>query len=395
MFLYLSLTVFWVESERDGYWFNLLVNRSVKKRVLESFRGSFVKVLLVIPSLGAGGAERVISGLANDWCHKNRCEVEVVVLSNSPDFYQMDERIKIHRLGYRGGQWWGGKIVSLISVLFGLRCLMRSISPDVCMSFIRESNIITILASRWLQLKVVISERDSSKAVVSQIYRLLRKKLYPLADGLIVQTEDYKDFILKEVGLVNLKVIPNPVRNIKCEIGNREKIIINVGRLIEEKGQEYLLRAFSLCKYAEDWKLVILGDGILKDSLICKANELGLMERVTFLGQTRDVDQWLCRSSIFAFTSISEGFPNALAEAMSASLACVSFSCVAGPRDLIVNGLNGYLVDVGDIAAFAKCIDELIQSVVLRSEFGLQAKITSEKLDFAYISKEYFDFLQR
>ena len=353
-----------------------------------------MKVLLVIPSLGAGGAERVISGLANDWCHKNRCEIEIAVLSNAPAFYQIDERIKIHRLGYRGGQGVFFKVFGLICVLFRLRKLMRSITPNVCMSFIRESNIITILASRWLGLKIVISERDSSKAIVSRVYRLLRKTLYPLADGLIVQTEDYKDFILKEVGLISLKVIPNPVRNIKCELGNREKIIVNVGRLIEEKGQGYLLEAFSLCKHAEDWKLVILGDGILKNSLISKADELGVIERVKFLGQTKDVDSWLCRSSVFAFSSISEGFPNALAEAMSASLPCVSFDCVAGPRDLINDGLNGYLVEVGDVAAFARRIDELIQSASLRAEIGCRAKSDSEKLDFAYISEEYFDFLQ-
>lgn len=350
-----------------------------------------MKILMVIPSLGSGGAERVLSGLANDWVSKKNCTIEIAVLSNSEDFYNINDEIKIHRLNYSSNG--SSKIINLIKLTFKLRLLVSKINPDICLSFIRESNIITALAIRGLDTKLVISERDSPTVAVSKLYQILRKKLYPLANGLIVQTNDYKKFVLNEIGDINQKVIPNPVRSINCLNKSKEKIIINVGRLIPVKGQVYLLEAFALCKNAKGWKLCILGDGILKETLMLKAKELGIEDRVIFVGATKNVDEWLCRASIFAFTSLSEGFPNALAEGMSASLACVSFNCVTGPSDLIQDGINGYLVGVRDVSTFANKLDILIKSDSLRERLGGNAKVSTKVLDFEIISQCYFDFL--
>lgn len=349
-----------------------------------------MKILMVIPSLGGGGSERVLSSLANDWTVNGICKVEIVVLTNTPDFYVIDDRIKIHRMGYAGGRF---KALALITTFLKLRLLIKNTKPDICLSFLRQSNIITLLSTIGLKNSVFISERDSPLVKVPKFFNILRKKLYPRANGIIVQTEDYKNFALKNLYSHNVAVIPNPVRDIKCNSDKREKIIINVGRLIPEKGQKYLLEAFSLCEKADEWKLVIVGDGILRDALVNRAKELGIDRRVTFVGTTKDVDHWLCKSSIFAFTSISEGFPNALAEAMSASLPCVSFNCMTGPKELITNDSNGYLVEVGDISTFADRIDRLMESEVNRKRLGIKAKESTERLDLTHISKQYFSFL--
>lgn len=350
-----------------------------------------MKVLMIIPSLGSGGAERVLSGLANDWTVKNKCKIELVILMNSEDFYQINSKIKIHRLNYNPGGIF--KIIKLLILLFKLRLLIKAIKPDICLSFIKESNILTILATRWLKFKVIISERNSPLAPISSLYKTIRKYLYTRADGLIVQTQEYKDFVLREIGFVNQEIIPNPVRNIHCLNENREKIIINIGRLIPVKGQSYLLEAFARCKNADDWSLVILGEGILKQDLIAQAKKLGIDQRVIFVGATKEVDQWLCRSSIFAFTSTSEGFPNALAEAMSASLPCISFNCVTGPKELIQDNINGFLIKVGDINNLVIRLEALIDSEQLRYSLGLNAKKTTELLEFNSISERYFSFL--
>ena len=350
-----------------------------------------MKILMIIPTLGSGGAERVLSELANDWISKNKCTIDIILLMTGDDFYPLDSRIRVHRLGYASNE--SHKLIGIIKLLISLRNLMKSINPDICLSFIRETNILTLLATIGLDFKIVISERDSPLTSISKLHQILRKKLYPLADGLIVQTEEYKKFFLSKIGFIKHEVIPNPVRNICCVNKNKEKIIISVGRLIPVKGQVYLLEAFALCKNAKDWKLVILGDGILKKELMDKAKQLGIDERVVFFGATKEVDQWLCRSSIFAFTSISEGFPNALAEGMSASLPCVSFDCVTGPSDLIQHGVNGYLVEVGDIATFSEKLDLLIQSNSVREKVGYNAKNSVINLDFKNISQRYFDFL--
>lgn len=346
---------------------------------------------MIIPSLGSGGAERVLSSLANDWSVRKNCIVEIVVLMKGEDFYQINENIKIHRLDYDSKK--SIKIFSLLKLILNLRSLIISIKPDICFSFIRQSNILTLLASKGLNCKVVISERDSPKTPISNIYTYLRKKLYPLCDGLIVQTQCYKEFVTQHIGKINQKVIPNPVRNISTNNIIRENIVISVGRLIPIKGHEYLLRAFSKCRNKGGWQLVILGDGILKDQLSEQAKQLGIQNQVKLIGATRQVDQWLAKSSIFAFTSVSEGFPNALAEGMSASLPCVSFNCITGPKDLIKNEKNGYLVEVGDVDNFSKKLDMLMQSEDLRQEIGKNAKSVANSLDYIKISEKYFSFL--
>ncbi|MCK4081106.1 glycosyltransferase family 4 protein [Acinetobacter radioresistens] len=350
-----------------------------------------MKILMIIPSLGSGGAERVLSGLANDWIVRKNCAIEIVVLMKSNDFYEINKNIKIHRLNYSTNN--ASKIFSLLKLIIKLRALIQSIKPDICFSFIRQSNIITLLASIGIKSKIFISERDSPETPVSKFYTYLRKKLYPLCDGLIVQTEFYKKFVFKKIGNINQKVIPNPVRDISTENVTRQNIVISVGRLIPIKGHKYLIEAFAKCMNREGWELIILGDGILKDQLLQQAEELGIYHQVKLIGATRQVDQWLAKSSIFAFTSVSEGFPNALAEGMSASLPCVSFNCVTGPEDLIENEKNGYLIEVGDIENFSKRLDILMQSEKLRHTIGVSAKSVANNLDFIKISDRYFLFL--
>ncbi|WP_168400401.1 glycosyltransferase family 4 protein [Acinetobacter indicus] len=350
-----------------------------------------MNLVFIIPSLGSGGAERVLSGLANDWISRKKCTIEIIVLMDSKDFYHIDERIKIHRLNYSAHG--SLKLFNLIKLLLNLRSLIKLIKPDVCFSFIRQSNILTLLATKYLNCKVVITERDSPNAFVSKVYRYLRKKLYPSCSGIIVQTQEYKRFVLNEIGHLRLVVIPNPVRDIDTKNTSRENIIISVGRLIPVKGHKYLLEAFSKCKNKDDWKLVILGDGVLKNDLLKQAKELNIQDKVKLLGATKNVDEWLSKSSIFAFTSTSEGFPNALAEGMSACLPCVSFDCTTGPRDLIKPNHSGYLVEVGDIDNFALNLDILIENSNLRNCIGYNAKEMANSLNFYEISNRYFDFL--
>ena len=350
-----------------------------------------MKILMIIPSLGSGGAERVLSSLANDWVKRKKCDIELAILMDSKDFYTIDKNIKVHRIGYIPGS--SNKVLGIFNLALNLRKLIKDIKPDVCFSFIRESNIVTLISTLGVPTKVVISERDSPKAQVSKFYNYLRKLLYPLCNGLIVQTNDYREFITKSVGNINQVVIPNPVRDIDINRYNREKIIISVGRLIPVKGHKYLIDAFSKCKSNQDWKLVILGEGALRQDLEQQINKLNLQDKVVLVGAVHNVDDWLRKSSIFAFTSLSEGFPNALAEGMSASLPCVSFNCITGPKDLIKNEKNGYLVEVGDVDNFSKKLDMLMQSEDLRQEIGKNAKSVANSLDYIKISEKYFLFL--
>jgi len=152
-----------------------------------------------------------------------------------------------------------------------------------------------------------------------------------------------------------------------------------------------LLEAFAIIN-PKDWRLIILGDGPLRKDLENMAKKLGIQDKVQFMGTVINVDVWLNKASIFAFPSLWEGFPNALAEAMAAGLPVVSFDCPTGPSDLIKNGENGYLIDMKDTNNFAKKLKLLIENEDLRVQLSKEAIHVASELNSEKISNLYLNF---
>ena len=303
-----------------------------------------LKIMLIASSLKQGGAERILSELANQWALENH-EVHLVVLFDMPHFYKLHKNVIVHELGFKNLGFFQ-KIYSESTVFIKLRRLLKKENPRFVLSFLTLYNALTILASRFLNLKVYVSERDNLKITPPISLDILRRSTYPFATGIIAQTEDAKTILAKTFRSDKIQVIPNPIRKIQEDSTiKKENIILNVGRLVTEKGQEYLIESFSNIKDTS-WNLVILGEGPLKEDLEAQVESLGIQDRVHLLRAVQNIEEWLRKASIFAFPSISEGFPNALLEAMSAGLPCVSFDCDSGPRDVIENGENGFLVPV-------------------------------------------------
>ncbi len=349
-----------------------------------------MKIILVIPTISPGGAERVISELANDWSYKEH-EIVLVLLAKAVKEYPLHEKIKIIELGFENSNKLK-RIFHELKIFFALRNILRTESPDFILSFMPKYNVFTLLASSFLNLNVYVSDRMNPRSKLPLLISLLRKLTYRYAKGIIAQTSLGKEIIEKETGNKNIKVIQNPLKciNLYPDI-KREKIILNIGRLDPDKGQKYLLEIFAKAD-VQDWKLVILGAGYLLDSLQMKAKELGIEDQVLFQGNVSNVDEWLARSSIFAFTSLSEGFPNALAEAMAAGLPCISFDCDTGPRDLIIDGKNGYLVPIYNVEYFIKRLERLINDEMLRKQLSKESIKLTDKLNKDKISDEFLKF---
>ncbi len=353
------------------------------------------KLFLIIPTLKQGGAERVMSELANSFV-QNRCitEVHLVLLAKSDDFYEVDKKVIIHRLGFENtGRI--EKILSEFKTLLRLRKLYKKHRPDAVLSFMEKYNAFTIIASSFLGLRVFVSDRSNPNKKISSNLKLLKRLTYKHASGIIAQTSLAKEVLFETTKNSNIRVIHNPLKQIKpLPSIQKEKIILNAGRMVEEKGQKYLIEAFSKLK-ANDWKLVILGDGKLRPELEKQISKLNLTHKVLLPGTVQNIDEWMARSSIFAFPSISEGFPNALVEAMAFGLPCVSFNCDAGPSDLINNNKNGYLIGTKDVAALASKLNELCSNEELRTQLGNEAKKISTKLDAQKITQEYLAFFKQ
>ena len=219
-----------------------------------------------------------------------------------------------------------------------------------------------------------------------------RKYLYKFADGVIAQTAEIKESVEKDTGNKKVRVIQNPVRSFHVdERLQREKIVLNIGALTTRKGQRFFIEACARIN-SPDWKFIILGEGELRTNLENLIKEYGVQDKVQLMGAVKNIDEWLLKSSIFVFPSVLEGLPNSLIESMSAGLACVSFDCETGPRDLINDGKNGFLVPVRDIDLLTLRISELMKSEELRKEFSKEAMKSTKKLHISYISQEVLDF---
>ncbi len=349
-----------------------------------------MRFFLIIPSLRVGGAERVMSVLANRLAELNH-EVHIVLLLNDAAFYSIDSRVQIHKLNFEN-KGRVAKVISELRTFFQLRKLIKSEQPQVVLSFMTKYNLLTLFATRFLNTKVFVSDRSNPKKVLPTAVRLLRKLLYRRATGIIAQTQLAKKLLAAETQQKNIEVIHNPLNEMNfSHSAPREKVVLNVGRLVATKGQLRLIEEFAKIP-ASEWRLLILGDGPMKGDLQAKIKELNLEERVILQGAVSNVNEYLQKAGIFVFSSFSEGFPNSLAEAMYAGLPCISFDCDAGPKEIIQTMHNGILVEVGDFEHLRSEMERLIMSEQLRKDLAAEAVKIYAKLNVNSICDQYISF---
>lgn len=328
-------------------------------------------ICLVLPTLSSGGMERVMSQLAFYFVD-HQYEVSIILMTKSEQFYGLPNEVKVFEptWNYRKHT----RIVFSLKILSFVRKTLKDLNPDGVLSFGGRYNSFVLLASLGLGLNVFVSDRSRPSLSYGKLQDVLNPILYRKAKGIIAQTEQSKEMLWKMTNHDNICIIGNPIRSING-IKKRENIILNVGRFIATKNQDCLLDYFRFIK-PNGWKLVFLGDGPLLEETKLKNKDLVENGTVVFKGNVKDIDDYFLTSSIFAFTSQSEGFPNALGEAMSAGMPCISFDCEAGPADLINNGVNGFLVAVGDHSTFKTKLISLSESEELRALFSAAAKET-------------------
>ena len=342
-------------------------------------------VLLICPTLTLGGAERVISILANNFS-KDGINVIILLMFKRPISYELSKKVRVVEPTFIRDDM--NKLVYLCKLIPYLYFEIRKVKPSVILSFLSPYNLISILCSTKYPL--FISDRSSPNIKKGTVKKILEKILYPKADGIIAQTEKSKKYLLDKGLNNNIRVIKNPTKIIKQNDKiNKENIILNIGRLVWEKNQIELINIFKSLKQ-EDWKLVIIGKGPLEEKII---NEINGHPRISLITDSVEVKDYYNKSKIFALTSVSEGYPNTLCEAMSAGLPCISYDCVAGPSEIISNESNGYLIDLNNSKLFIEKLSELIDNENLRKSIGSYAASHIRKFDEYTQSKKYLNFM--
>ena len=346
-----------------------------------------MKICLTNATLHCGGAERAISELAN-YLVANGHDVTIFLLFKKEIFYTIDKRVKIVEPDFSreniNKYWYGVKTIGYI------RRSMKSINPDVILNFIFPSFFLLCTVGLHYPIYISIRNNPANKIAIDPVW--FRRLTYRRAKGIIAQTSYAAKVIYQQVKHPNIKVIPNYVRAVNKKNIVPQNTIITVGRLVANKGHEDLLEIFAEIKN-NNWQLMFAGDGPLKNSLEEKAAALGIEKQTVFAGFQPDIDSALQQAKIFAFCSYSEGFPNALLEAMATALPCISYDCNAGPADVINDGVNGFLIPVGDKKLFAEKLQQLMEDENLRSSFVTNAAETIKAFRPDKLAQTYLDFI--
>ena len=340
--------------------------------------------------------ERVMSLLATYFYEDKGAEVHIIFIGKKREVaYELPEGLIIHKPQFIFNDQ--RRTFDTLKTLFFLRKRVRQINPDTILSFGEYWNNLTLLSLIGLRYSTFISDRSQPNKNLGRLHHFLREKLYPMSTGYIAQTREAARICLENGWNKNVTVIGNPIRKIKSyQEDKKENNVLSVGRLIPTKHFDVLIRIFAEINPA-DWKLVIVG-GNAKSMTLMETyqhliQELGMEKKILLTGESFEVDKYYAKSKIFAFTSSSEGFPNALGEAMKAGLAVIAYDCVAGPSDMIQDQKNGFLIPLHQKELFKTNLIKLMESETLRKNFGGQAHLEMEKYTVEKVGNLYYNFI--
>jgi GalNAc-alpha-(1->4)-GalNAc-alpha-(1->3)-diNAcBac-PP-undecaprenol alpha-1,4-N-acetyl-D-galactosaminyltransferase len=340
-------------------------------------------LLLLVASLQGGGAERQLSDMANYWAAK---DWHVILATWSglevADFYPLDARVRRVSLeSQTNARASRSRIRVNLDRIVRLRKFLTVTRPDAVLSFMTESNLLTILAGVGLNFRIVVSERiqPALHRALPWTWHILRRLLYSGADAVVAQTQDTARWLQRNCR-TTVTIIPNALRTLPQPASERLPLIVAVGRLTHQKGFDVLLRAFARVAHTfGDWRLAIIGEGEERQNLTRLRGELLLDDRVEFVGQSSDVVAWMAQAGLVVQPSRFEGFPNVVLEGMGLGAAVISADCCSGPSDMIEEGVNGRLVPVDDVNKLVEVMKELMSNPGERARLGRAASGVRER----------------
>lgn len=351
-----------------------------------------MKIIICINQLSKGGAERVVANLSNYLCKSN--EVTIVSLDKKDIGYDIDNKVNIKFID--NGK--DNKLLKNIKRIISLKKIYRKEEADIILTFLPESSFLTLMLKSGIKSKVIVSVRNDPKIEYKRIiYKMLMKMLYPKADGYVFQTEEAKKYFNKKIRSKSKVILNslNPEFIVEPYMGEREKTIVSVGRLSEQKNHELLIYAFNkIHKEYPEYKLIIYGEGNLRSKYEQLIKELDLERYITLPGVIEDIKSKIYKSGMFVLSSNYEGMPNVLMEALAMGIPCISTDCpCGGPESLIEDGKNGVLVEVKNEDMLADKIKTIINDLEFVKKISLNNIEMRKKFDPKIINKEWEKYI--
>lgn len=351
------------------------------------------RLLVSCGTLMPGGAERVLSVLSNGFAD-NYDEVIYLTWIDAPDFYPLDNRIKRICIERECNS------KALIKKALWFRKYVKHSDFSLILSFLEPFNVLICGSLIGVDVPIIVADRNDPHWVWNNIFqRSLRFLAYRRARCIVCQTENNQNYYTGSY-LRKTKVIYNPIflpseykgRALKSP---KEHRIVSVARLDEQKNLGMMIRAFALFhKNHKDYSLTIYGEGPMRERIETLISELELEGSVFLPGAKKNVWDLIVNAEIFALSSWYEGMPNALLEALCLGLPCVS-TRVSGAKDLIEDGINGLLVDLGDEIGMAKCFEIIANDSQKGNRIGTEGANIFLLLRIDRISAEWINLFDK
>jgi len=370
-----------------------------------------IKLVYLTPALYmAGGVERVLTLKANYFAEHFGYDITIILTEgkDKPFFYPLSPKIKVINLDINFEELWTCSFVKKIFVYLrkqrvykkNVKAELMRIRPDITISLLRrEINFINDIkdGSRKIgELHVNRANfRNFEAGDTNAIKRLFAKfwmrslvsKLGDLDKFVVLTNED--KYAWQE--LADVCVIPDPLSFVPKQVSTlKERRVIAVGRYVYQKGFDLLLQAWSRVeKEYPEWQLAVFGDGD-RTSYNQLMIQLGIdTTRCHLNGPSTDIQQEYSKSSLFVFSSRFEGFGMVLVEAMACGLPVVSFACPCGPKDIVTDGEDGFLVENSCVDAMADKMSQLMHDENLRISMSLAGQKKAHRFEMQQIAERW------
>jgi glycosyltransferase involved in cell wall biosynthesis len=360
-----------------------------------------MKIMFLVSSLEFGGAERVATVLCNAFSELHQVSLVATYGGLDPCVFELSNTIHLHYLA-NDYSCVAGQHKGSIARLMKLRHLMKTVKPDVVISFLPNVNVMAVLANIGLKIPLIICERsDPEHFPMSGFWKVLCKYSYQFADMLTVQTSAVAAKVGRLFYLPSLvEVIPNPISDNLLQVSPLQlqpPHILCLGRLTASKQFEQVLQAFAtLSPTFPEWELHLIGDGPARQELEQLAMQLGMSAKIRFFGGLEHPYPQVAACDIFAMTSRFEGFPNALLEALVLGRPAVVYDCPSGPLEMTDHGRVARLVPLNDLRQFTDALAELMADAVVRQQLGDQAKtFVTNKYSLPAVIEQWYCLIEK
>ena len=364
-----------------------------------------MKIAIVINSLEGGGAERVACTLATH-LRRARHEVLIVTLHGGNIAYELPADVRVRHLRSRRFMHGWQRLAFLPLAAAELAAVLAREKPDATISFLTRSNLAHVLTRFYGNRRAIyISERVDAEAEYVGQKRLLGamvRRLYARADHIVAISEGVRQSLGRmAIPLARITTVHNPqdlaaIRAAAASAPPRPESrrpfrVVMAGRLTRQKGYPTMLDVLSILVNERklEVQLVVLGDGPDRAALAAQAEQLGVWDCIEWVGWVKNIHAMMGSCDAFAFTSLYEGFGNALVEAMACGLPVVSTDCPSGPAEILDGGRYGFLVPVGDALAIANALASLMNDDALRASYAQRAREGAARFDVSDVAARY------